>query len=199
MPLPEPADREPVHKRQVVCRGYRRKDGLWDIEGHLIDVKDYTFTGHIRGEVPAGDPIHDMWIRLTIDDDFMVQEIHVAVHKSPYPICPMVIPNFQRLKGIPIARGWRRAVRERLGGTQGCTHLVEMLAPLATAAFQTIYPLQSRQAGMDIATSPNDTKRPMLLGTCHAYAETSPVVKELMPSHHKEPKSDEKSLYDPVS
>ena len=39
MPLSPAAPREHIHTRTVTCRGYRRKDGLWDIEGHLVDVK----------------------------------------------------------------------------------------------------------------------------------------------------------------
>lgn len=196
MPLPEPVPREAVHRREVVCRGYRREDGLWDIEGHLTDTKDYDFRSRFRGEVPAGDPVHDMWIRLTVDEDLVVREVHVAVHRSPYPLCPAVIPNFQRLKGLPIARGWRHGVRERLGGVHGCTHLVEMLAPLATAAFQTIFPLKGdtrRVTGEE--KEREGERRPMLLNSCHAYAETSPVVRELYPAHYRAPAPDE-SLYD---
>ena len=36
MPLPESALREQLHTRRIECRGYRREDGLWDIEGTLI-------------------------------------------------------------------------------------------------------------------------------------------------------------------
>ncbi len=184
MPLPEPEARDPMHCRQVICRGYRRQDGLWDIEGHLCDTKDYDFTTRWRGDVPAGDPIHDMWIRLTVDNEFVVRDVQVSVDKSPYPICPAVIPNLQRLKGIPIARGWRRAVRTHLGGTEGCTHLVEMLFPLATAAFQTIYPARIRDEGQAIENLAAGDK-PMLLNTCHAYAESSPIVQELYPAHYR--------------
>jgi Protein of unknown function (DUF2889). len=38
MPLSEPVDREPRHARRVTCDGYRRADGLWDIEAHLGKV-----------------------------------------------------------------------------------------------------------------------------------------------------------------
>ena len=43
MPLSPPAPREPIHTRAIDLRGYRREDGLWDIEGHLTDVKCYDF------------------------------------------------------------------------------------------------------------------------------------------------------------
>ena len=60
-------DREPIHTRAIECRSFRRSDGLWDIEGHLTDVKAYPFSNEFRGEIKPGEPLHDMWIRLTVD------------------------------------------------------------------------------------------------------------------------------------
>ena len=56
MPLSPPEDREPIHHRRIDCRGYRRKDGLWDIEGHLTDVKSDPFPNTFRGEIKPGEP-----------------------------------------------------------------------------------------------------------------------------------------------
>src|SRR5215467_12222949 len=94
MPLPPASPREPIHTRQVECRGYRRADGLWDIEGHLVDVKAYAFDNAHRGRLEPGMPIHEMWIRLTIDDEFMIHDAVAATDASPYRICPEVAPNF---------------------------------------------------------------------------------------------------------
>ena len=49
MPLPAPAPRQLLHKRVVQCWGYRREDGLWDIEGRLVDTKTYPFPNEDRG------------------------------------------------------------------------------------------------------------------------------------------------------
>ena len=70
--LTPPVDRELVHDRTIVCRGWRRSDGNWDIEGHLVDTKTYGFPNEFRGQVQAGEPIHDMWLRLTIDADMTI-------------------------------------------------------------------------------------------------------------------------------
>jgi hypothetical protein len=67
MPLPVPdVERELTHTRRVRYEGYKRADGLWDIEAHLSDVKnhDYRLKTGVRR---AGQPIHEMWLRLTID------------------------------------------------------------------------------------------------------------------------------------
>ena len=73
MPLSSAAPRERLHTRQIECCGYRRADGLWEIEAHLTDVKTYAFDNQFRGHVEPGDPLHDMWLRLTIDDEMTVR------------------------------------------------------------------------------------------------------------------------------
>ena len=129
MPLSSPAEREHIHTRTVECNGYRRSDGLWDIEGRLVDVKSYTFHNNERGDVPPGEPVHEMWIRLTVDDDLKIHGVEATTEYSPFSVCKEIAPNFERLVGISIGPGWRKKVRDRVGGVEGCTHIVEMLGP----------------------------------------------------------------------
>jgi len=184
MPLPPPAEREQIHTREVVCTGYRRTDGLWDIEGHLTDVKTYTFSNKERGDVPHGEPVHEMWIRLTVDDDLHIHDVETVTEYSPFGICKEIAPNFKRLIGVTIGPGWRRAVSQRLGGVEGCTHIVELLGPVATTAFQTIFPLKSSNSPEGAAA---DGRAPRLLNTCHAFRSDGPKVKELWPDHYDGP------------
>lgn len=176
MSLSPPARREPIHHRRVDCRGYRRADGLWDIEGHLTDVKGYAFVNSHRGKVEAGEPIHDMWLRLTLDDDLTVVGVEAATVAGPFAVCPAIAPAFARLEGLRIGPGWRRAVQARLGGVHGCTHLVELLGPLATTAYQTIHVWRA-------AREPRlETDRPPAhLDTCHALARDGEVVRQHYP------------------
>ena len=81
-----------------------------------------------------------MWLRLTIDDRLVIHAVEAATDASPYSICPAVAPHFQSLKGLRIDPGFQKQVRDLLGGTAGCTHLVELLGPVATTAFQTVFP-----------------------------------------------------------
>ncbi|HIK87341.1 MAG TPA: DUF2889 domain-containing protein, partial [Alphaproteobacteria bacterium] len=45
--------REKIHNRSIQCEGFKREDGLWDIEGHLKDTKTYDFKNDSRGDVNA--------------------------------------------------------------------------------------------------------------------------------------------------
>jgi hypothetical protein len=171
MPLSPPAPREPIHHRRIDCRGWRRSDGLWDIEGHLSDTKAYPFPNQWRGEIAPGEPIHDMWIRLTVDDELTVVRAEAATDAGPFSVCGAITPAFAVLEGLRLGRGWRRAVRERLGGVSGCTHLVELLGPLATTAYQTIYPWRaSRRPEID------HDQPPRHLDSCHALARDGEIV-----------------------
>ncbi|MFQ5971951.1 MAG: DUF2889 domain-containing protein [Alphaproteobacteria bacterium] len=180
MALPEPAQRELIHERHVHCHGYRRADGLWDIEGHLTDTKTYDFENQDRGTVEAGTPVHDMWIRLTIDDRFLVRDVIAVTDRGPFRVCADITPNFQRLKGLKIGPGWSRNVRRLLGGTEGCTHLVELLGPMATTAFQTIFPLRQREA--ESKRTPG--RKPRLLNTCHVFKSDGETVRKHWPEFY---------------
>ena len=191
MPLSDPAPREPLHTRQVECRGFLRDDWLWDIEGHMTDRKTYAFLNDEHGEIAAGAPIHDMWVRVTIDDDMVIKAIEAVTDASPYRMCPNVTPNFQRLVGLSIRPGFIPRVKQLLGGVEGCTHLVELMGPLATTAFQTVFSARGREKrererqarGEPPASTEN--LRPPLLATCHTFAVDSPVVQRIWPAFYK--------------
>lgn len=177
MPLSRPARRDHIHSREVRCRGYRREDGLWDIEGELIDTKTYSFANLDRDGINAGEPIHHMRIRLTLDDELAVQACEAATDAGPFDLCPAITPSFAALAGLRIGPGWRKAVMQKMGGVAGCTHLTELLlGPLTTAALQTIGPARARRQE---ATA--DGRPPPILDTCHALARDGDVVRRHWP------------------
>ena len=180
MPLPDAGPRELIHTRRIECHGYKRQDGLWDIEGSLTDGKSYPFGNEYRGEVKPGEFIHEMWLRLVVDDSLTIQGVDAATDHSPYAVCPAILPNFQQLKGLKIAKGFNARAFELFGGVQGCTHHVELIGRLATVAFQTIFPYRNRMARAEGRAS-NASRKPRLLNTCHAFAEDGEIARKLWP------------------
>ena len=177
MPLSKPAGRKLMHTRTVQCTGYLRDDGLWDIEGHLTDTKPFDIPSEDRGgAIAAGEPLHEMWIRLTVDVDLVVHDVEARTDHGPYSVCGDIVDNFKVLKGVVIKSGWTQKTRELLGGTRGCTHLLELLGPLATTAFQTIYPVRAKRD-----KDKPVTHKPGLIDTCHAYAADGQIVKRRWP------------------
>ncbi|UFN48202.1 DUF2889 domain-containing protein [Roseomonas sp. OT10] len=181
MPLPAPAERSLLHRRDIALRGYQRSDRLFDIEAHLTDTKTYAFGNLDRGTIEPGEPLHGMWIRLTVDEDMVIVACEAATDFSPYSICPQAAPNFARLAGVRIGPGFNRAVKERVGGVLGCTHLREVLAQMATVAFQTLYPVRRQREREAAENGRNLREGNPMIGTCYAYAPDSPVVRMRWP------------------
>ena len=57
MPLSTSAPRQLMHNRAIECRGYQREDGLWDIEGHLVDTKTYPTSARDTGRARQPGPM----------------------------------------------------------------------------------------------------------------------------------------------
>lgn len=181
MPLSPPVPRTKQHTRTIEVQGYRREDGLYDIEGHLVDTKTYGFANKDRGRIEAGEPLHGMWLRLTIDRTMTIQAAEAVTDYGPFTICKDINPAFEKLAGIRVGPGFRKEVRAALGGVHGCTHLVELLlGPMATTAFQTMYAERERE-GSHGAT----TERPRIIDTCHALAADGPIVKREWPQWYE--------------
>ena len=186
MPLTEPVARELLHLRDIELRGYRRTDGLFDIEATLQDTKSYAFGNAERGRIDPGVPLHRMLARMTLNEDMEITAFEAVTEFGPYNICPSAAPNFARLAGLKVGRGFLKAANERIGGVHGCTHLRELLGQMGTVAFQTLYAVRAKrdEAPNAVGTAREPARRPPLLGTCKAYAPDSPVVARQWPQFY---------------
>lgn len=179
MPLPENPHRKALHTRQVTCRGYQRDDGLWEIDGHLVDTKTYSIENRWRGDMKPGDQIHGMWLRLVIDNQLVVHDCIAISDYNPFPCCDEITPLFKRLIGEKIGPGWNRRVKELVGGVQGCTHLTDLVAPVTTTAFQTMGDFSKQEGG-------KIEEKPFYIDGCHALDSSGPIVQEFHPMFFKE-------------
>lgn len=178
MPLSQPANRIQQHTRTVTCKGFKREDGLWDIEGHLVDVKDHSIQSKERnnGTIPAGEPIHDMALRITIDLDLNIIDAEASMDFTPFRHCKGITEAYRQLIGVQIKPGFTKVCKDLFSGASGCTHLLELLGPIATAAYQATY--QERET--EDNWKPGNPLPPVM-NTCHTWNQKSPVVREHWP------------------
>ncbi|MGB0467937.1 MAG: DUF2889 domain-containing protein [Pontibacterium sp.] len=181
MPLSKPVRRSHLHQRLVTCNGYQREDGLWDIEGHMTDVKSQSLDNPERGGyITAGEAFHDMGLRITLDSQLLIHEVEAYIDASPFRMCPGIVGAFKKLEGTRIGPGWQRRAKEMLGGVQGCTHLNELLVPVATTAIQTLWP-GARQDVMQLGAK-------LMLNSCHTWSQNSDVIKTYLPELYNDGK-----------
>ncbi|MCL4185652.1 MAG: DUF2889 domain-containing protein [Burkholderiaceae bacterium] len=185
MPLPPPdCPRTPIHTRSVRIEGFRRADGALDLEAELLDVKPHDVTLH-SGVRPGGEPIHLMRLRVTVDDGFDVLDAVAVFDAVPYRgECEAITPDYRRLVGLNLLRGFRAGVRERLGGVAGCTHLSELAQLLPTAAVQALAGDEQHHRRLADRDG-GEPQRPMTIDRCHSWRSDGPVVERHFPMFYR--------------
>ena len=177
MPLSTPTvSRERLHVRRISYEGFRRDDGLFDIDARLVDTKDQDFE-LLTGTRAAGEPVHDMLVRITVDSELTVRDVEAHTERMPYPgACDRIVGDYRKLIGANLLHGFRARLREALGGVRGCTHITELLGGVPTAAVQTFAGLRREAEGRH---------KPYQLDRCHALETTTDTVRTYYPKWYR--------------
>lgn len=183
LPEDDSITREEMHHRRLDFRGYRRSDGQFEVRAHLTDRKpvDFTPPGDSR-IVPAGAPVHDLGVTVVFDRSMVITRIGTFIASHPYRQCPGGGDTLQAMVGVSIGAGWNRAIRERLPSCDTCTHLREILPPLASAAYQTM-----TIERLHLVDARDRDGNPVKIDSCYAYGRNRELVAGLWPEHAKKP------------
>lgn len=179
MPLSSPVPRALRHTRAIQVDAYKRDDGLWDLDARLTDVKRIDVT-LASGDRPAGTPLHDLSLRITINADLVIVDAQAASDAVPYAgYCDTIGPAYKGLVGLALLKGFRAGLKERLSGVLGCTHLTELAQVLPTAALQAYANdvLKTRDGDAD-DPSPH---RPFQIDRCYGLRADGPGVARYYP------------------
>lgn len=178
MPLSPPSSpRQRVHVRRIEVEGFQREDGLLELDASLVDVKDldYPIASGVR---PAGVPVHQMRVRVTLDAAFTILAAEACSDHVPYPgHCDTIGHVYDGLVGLNLVRGFRRTVGEMFADVRGCTHLTELLLSLPTAAIQTFATFRR--------DNEETAEKPFQLDRCHALESGSAAVQRYYPKWYR--------------
>ena len=174
--LPEPEARQAIQTRSIVFRSFRRDDGLIDIDARFADTRPFAYDNAFRGACAEGSALHHMQLRVTLDRKRTIVALVSAMPSTPYGTCSSVQPNFQQVVGLHMGRGFRKALRERLGGTDGCTHIVMLLDTMAAAAVQAFASDNYRPRDPGEAEPVRVWRVEELVDTCWSYKSDGPVM-----------------------
>ena len=177
-------ERTRLHLRRLNVEGFKRADGLWDIDARIVDTKDHDFPLS-SGLRKSGDAVHDMSVRVTIDGQMNVLAVSTCTDASPYMgACDNILLDYSKLVGLNLFKGFLRAVKEMFGGARGCAHTTELLMLIPTVALQTF---SSESAGKD-ENGAGDNK-PYQLDRCHALVTDSETVRRHYPRWYRSPET----------
>ena len=83
LPTADP-ERQLSQQRSIEVRVDSRGTGLWEVDATVRDVRAKNATT-ATGLLPAGQPIHDMLLRVVVDEQFNVIEAGARTEAQPYP------------------------------------------------------------------------------------------------------------------
>lgn len=184
--LDKPVSRKLSHRRTFCYEVYERDDGLWDIDAQMQDHKNRSIEldGIPR---PIGEALHDMVLRLTLDNQMTIVVAKVTTVSSPYQSeCPSINHAYEQLAGLNVMHGFRAALKGLFDGVSGCTHITELLNTLPTVAIQGIgFELAERQRAAAKNESVTAKEKPFPLDKCHALNTEGRIVKSYYPAWYK--------------
>ena len=120
-----------------------------------------------------------MLLRIVVNEQLDIVEAGSETRWMPYPgHCDDHDDAYASLVGLNLLKGFRQAVKERLGGVAGCTHITELTQVLPTAVIQAF-------AGEVIDTREDSASRPFQIDRCHALRSDGAAVKIFYPRWYR--------------
>ncbi len=183
MSLPEPTGTL-IHNRTYDVAAYREATDRLRLRGTVHDEKP---PGTYIEDDPDPLTVHRMEVDLLLDfPSLTILEVMVEMQTTPHRGCTAIEPDYQKLVGLSIARGFVRQVKDRLGGPKGCTHIGALLQAMAPVAIQSSWSMRSlamqeSPGEVAVALTPEDRMRSLSynINTCHIWDEEGQQVADV--------------------
>lgn len=194
MPLPPEPDEPLLHQRQYTVRSYRMGPDQLRIRGMVHDQKP-------PGMIIEGDPeplsVHQMVVDLVVDyPSLVISGAEVLMEVTPHSGCTSIEPEYGKLVGVSVTRGFSRTVQELFGGPRGCTHVGALLQAMAPVAIQSRWSMRTMNLGetpvgigLSAAEAAEQRREAMLfnLNTCHVWADGGELIEKVKAGGDPEP------------
>ena len=169
--------RQKIHTRSIEIATYEGESDSIIVEGILRDERlmhAYQSTGEVY---PPG-TVHHMIIRMEVrGPQLVIDDIEVEMPTIPHDECIETLDSLAPLKGIAIFSGFNAKVKELVGRTKGCSHLMSLLKAMAPAAVQGAWSAMAREPIDPELHMSSAMER--LKNTCRVWREDGPLMKEL--------------------
>ncbi|NPV93538.1 MAG: DUF2889 domain-containing protein [Firmicutes bacterium] len=115
------------------------------------------------------DSVHEIRVRIMVGfPEMVIRDAQVEFVSCPWDLCYEAAGVMSRLVGLKLGRGIRKTVKEAVAGSDGCSHLGELMSEVMQALMQAHYRTQlylldpEERAQATIST---------LKGTCRAFSD----------------------------
>jgi hypothetical protein len=169
--------KQKIHTRRIDIATYEGGSDSIIVEGILTDERLVTSFRPTGESYPPG-TVHHMIIRMEIrGPKLVIQDIDVEMPTVPMPECLETLDSLMPIKGIPIVSGFTARVKDLVGGTKGCAHLVALLTAMAPAVVQGAWAAMTRELRDTATYLPGAVER--IKNTCRVWRSDGPMMKDI--------------------
>jgi hypothetical protein len=137
-----------IHQRDYHVEGFEESDNTLRVVGRVHDQRPF---GIISGDSQPL-TVHDMTVELVVDiETLRIISCRSSMAAHPHDECPAILTAYKQIEGLSVMRGYTNAVRERLGGPRGCTHITALLIAMGPVITQSLWSL--RWARVDVESA----------------------------------------------
>jgi hypothetical protein len=168
--------KQKIHTRRIDIATYEGEADSIIVEGILKDTRlenSYRPTGDT---LPPG-TVHRMIIRMEVrGPKLVIEDIDIEMPTVPRQECQETLDSLLPLKGLPIVSGFTNRVKDLVGGTKGCAHLVALITAMAPAAVQGAWAAMTRTPRDPATYLPGAVDR--IKDTCRIWRADGPMFKD---------------------
>jgi hypothetical protein len=168
---------EPVHKRKLEMRTHALDGDRLIVEGRLKDerfVSGYHWDGKPRKE----GIVHRMAVRLLIGGwPPSIMDAEAEMHDIPHELCPTTLDAVKRIIGLSVTPGFSEEIRKRIGGIEGCTHLMQLITAMGPAVLHGYWTQRSRKKHPLPGSLEELPGLNSVINSCRLWREDGPFLK----------------------
>ena len=168
-----------VHRRKIEIQTYPAQEDQIIVEGLLEDkqmVHGYRWDGQPR----SPGIVHHICATLLVGDwPLTIMDAEAEMTSVPHDLCPTTLDTVNRLVGLQIVSGYSEKIRDLIGGTQSCAHLVHLLTVMGPAALHGYWTHLCRNPRPFPTSLEEVSNLNAVINTCRLWREDGPLVQNI--------------------
>lgn len=170
-----------IHSRNITVNTFELGENELFIEGILQDHRYFPSYLYTAREYIDEGTIHDIRVKLKISlPELVIEEAGAEMETVPNELCKEVKDMLQILVGMRVRKGFTYAVKTRMGGRQGCLHMVNLILAMGSAAVQGQWAYYSRRRHEGQEETAPDTDLSLVANSCHLWRENGPHYQHML-------------------
>ena len=160
------------HTRGIEVSTYEYDERRLAVVGCLKDDRFQEYRLE-TGERRMPGAIHQMILHLLVNKSTLeIEDLHAEMPVVPDEHCSEVLNFLEPVKGLRITGGFTSSIKERIGGSKGCTHIIELLTEMSFATIQGLIAYKQQGNLMSKADILKITEN-----SCWPWRSDGPIVK----------------------